>query len=84
VEFTGANIFFGKTASLLQGDDELGNLRKVLLKIVIVLVLLSFNFSGILFGYLLGSGTGVTESIPFSVVLIVASIPVAIEIVCKI
>lgn len=82
VEFTGANTFFGKTASLLQGDDELGNLQKVLLKIVIVLVILSFTFSGIVFGYLLGSGAGVTESISFTVVLIIASIPVAIEIVC--
>lgn len=82
VEFTGSNTFFGKTASLLQGDEELGNLQKVLLNIVIVLVILSFFFSGIVFGYLLGSGQGITETISFTVVLIVASIPVAIEIVC--
>lgn len=82
VEFTGANTFFGKTASLLQGDDELGNLQKVLLQIVTVLVVLSFTFSFIVFGYLLGSGVGVKETISFTVVLIVASIPVAIEIVC--
>jgi H+-transporting ATPase len=82
VEFTGSNTFFGKTASLLQGDDELGNLQKVLLKIVIVLVILSFTFSGVVFGFLLGSGQSLTESISFTVVLIIASIPVAIEIVC--
>mmetsp|Transcript_19959 Transcript_19959/g.33403 ORF Transcript_19959/g.33403 Transcript_19959/m.33403 type:complete len:906 (+) Transcript_19959:83-2800(+) len=82
VEYTGSNTFFGKTASLLQGDDELGNLQKVLLRIVIVLVILSFTFSGIVFGWLLGSGEGLTETISFTVVLIVASIPVAIEIVC--
>mmetsp|Transcript_29115 Transcript_29115/g.62739 ORF Transcript_29115/g.62739 Transcript_29115/m.62739 type:complete len:954 (+) Transcript_29115:166-3027(+) len=82
VEFTGGNTFFGKTASLLQGDDEMGNLQKVLLKIVIVLVILSLTFSGIVFGWLLGSGEGLTETISFTVVLIVASIPVAIEIVC--
>eukprot|EP00598_Pedospumella_elongata_P004046 CAMPEP_0184967086 /NCGR_PEP_ID=MMETSP1098-20130426/584_1 /TAXON_ID=89044 /ORGANISM="Spumella elongata, Strain CCAP 955/1" /LENGTH=932 /DNA_ID=CAMNT_0027488487 /DNA_START=42 /DNA_END=2840 /DNA_ORIENTATION=+ len=82
VEFTGSNTFFGKTASLLQGDGELGNLQKVLLKIVVVLVILSFTFSGIVFGYLLGSGEGITDTISFTVVLIVASIPVAIEIVC--
>jgi H+-transporting ATPase len=35
---TGKNTFFGKTASLLQGDDELGNLQKVLLRIMFVLV----------------------------------------------
>lgn len=33
MEFTGANTFFGKTASMLQGDDGLGNLQKILLKV---------------------------------------------------
>jgi H+-transporting ATPase len=82
VEFTGGNTFFGKTASLLQDDGELGNFQKVLLHIVIVLVVLSVTFSGIVFGYLLGEGQGLSESLSFTVVLIVASIPVAIEIVC--
>lgn len=82
VTSTGGNTFFGKTASLLQGDNELGNLQKVLLRIMIVLVIVSFALSGIVFGYLLGLGNGVTETISFTVVLIVASIPIAIEIVC--
>lgn len=82
VEFTGSSTFFGKTASLLQGDDELGNLQKVLLNIVIVLVVLSFFFSGIVFAYLLAKGEDLEETISFTVVLIIASIPVAIEIVC--
>jgi hypothetical protein len=70
-----SNHFTGdcKAASLLQDDDELGNLQNVLLRIVIVLVILSFTFSGILFGFLLGSGAGVTES----VLLVIASIPFA-------
>lgn len=82
VEFTGGNTFFGKTASLLQGNDEISNFQRVLLKIVIVLVIVSFVLSGIVFGYLLGSSAGFEESLSFTVVLIVASIPVAIEIVC--
>ena len=32
MEFTGANTFFGKTAQMLQGQDGLGNLQKILLK----------------------------------------------------
>lgn len=79
---TGGNTFFGKTASLLNTDNEIGNLQKVLLNIMIVLVIASFLLSGIVFGYLLGSGNGVEETISFTVVLIVASIPIAIEIVC--
>ena len=82
VEFTGGNTFFGKTASLLQGSDEISNFQKVLLRIVIVLVIISFVLSGIVFGYLLSEKAGFEESLSFTVVLIVASIPVAIEIVC--
>lgn len=81
VESTGANTFFGKTASLLQGHDELGNLQKILIRIMVVLVFLSFALSGIVFIYLLFDGTDLKESISFTVVLIVASIPIAIEIV---
>lgn len=82
VEFTGSNTFFGKTATLLQGDDELGNLQKVLLRIMVVLVVLSFVLSGIVFGYLLAEGEAFKSALSFTVVLIVASIPIAIEIVC--
>ena len=82
VEFTGSRTFFGTTASLLQGDDELGNLQKVLLSIMIVLVVVSFTLSLIVFGFLLGEGENFRDSLSFTVVLIVASIPIAIEIVC--
>jgi H+-transporting ATPase len=82
IEFTGANTFFGKTASLLQGNNELGHLQKVLLKIMIVLVILSFTLSLTVFGVLLGDGESFYSSLSFTVVLIVASIPIAIEIVC--
>jgi len=82
VEFTGSNTFFGKTASLLQGGDELGNLQKVLLRIMVVLVIVSFLLSGIVFGYLLAEGEDFKSALSFTVVLIVASIPIAIEIVC--
>jgi H+-transporting ATPase len=82
VEHTGENTFFGKTASLLQTSDELGNLQKLLLQIVVVLVVISLTLSFVVFGYLLGAGNDVRHTVSFTVVLIVASIPVAIEIVC--
>lgn len=82
VEFTGSNTFFGKTASLLQSSDELGNLQKVLLHIMLVLVILSFILSFTVFGYLLAEGETFEDTLSFTVVLIVASIPIAIEIVC--
>jgi P-type E1-E2 ATPase len=57
-------------------------LQKVLINIVVILVILSFTLSFTVFGFLLGKGASVTESVSFTVVLIIASIPVAIEIVC--
>jgi hypothetical protein len=60
----------------------MGNLAKVLLRIVVVLVILSFTLSGIVFVYLICNGENLEDTISFTVVLIIASIPVAIEIVC--
>ncbi len=82
VEATGANTFFGRTASLLSGPTEHSNLEKLLMRIMIVLVVLSLALCGIAFGYLLGRGEKVREALSFTVVLLVASIPIAIEIVC--
>lgn len=31
--FTGKNTFFGKTATLLQADNEMGHLQKILLTV---------------------------------------------------
>jgi H+-transporting ATPase len=80
VEFTGAETFFGKTASLLKNDAEFSNLQKILISIIIVLVIVSFILCGIVFVYLL-SKTDLTDALSFTVVLMVASIPMAIEIV---
>jgi len=80
VEFTGADTFFGKTASLLVGSNEVSNLQNVLITIMIVLVVLSLTLSFIVFVYLL-ERTDVDQALGFTVVLIIASIPLAIEIV---
>lgn len=38
VEQTGKNTFFGRTATLLQSVENLGNLQKILMRVVIVLL----------------------------------------------
>eukprot|EP00607_Mallomonas_marina_P008991 CAMPEP_0182417028 /NCGR_PEP_ID=MMETSP1167-20130531/1463_1 /TAXON_ID=2988 /ORGANISM="Mallomonas Sp, Strain CCMP3275" /LENGTH=835 /DNA_ID=CAMNT_0024590299 /DNA_START=102 /DNA_END=2606 /DNA_ORIENTATION=+ len=80
VEFTGADTFFGKTASLLQGSSELSNLQKILVDITLTIVLLSTLLCTIVFVYLLRH-TDAIDALSFVVVLMVASIPLAIEIV---
>jgi H+-transporting ATPase len=52
VEFTGANTFFGKTASLLQENHEPSHLQKILMTIMKVLVGLSLTLCIINFIYL--------------------------------
>lgn len=80
VEFTGADTFFGKTASLLSGPAENSNLQNILITIMIVLVVVSLTACTIVYFYLIRD-TDVVEALSFVVVLMVASIPLAIEIV---
>ena len=81
LQFTGKHTFFGKTASLLQTVDELGNIQKILLQLMVVLVGISLLLCGIAFGYMLSKGETLKHALEFTVVLLVASIPLAIEIV---
>ena len=83
VEFTGKHTFFGKTAMLLSGDDDLGSLQKLLLKIMFVLIVLSVTLCLTALLYLaIAKDEPFTKALSFAVVLLVASIPIAIEIVC--
>ena len=78
--FLCANSFFGKTAALLASTSEHSNLQKTLIRIMVVLVMLSGVLCLIVFIYLL-LNVPVIEALSFTVVLMVASIPLAIEIV---
>lgn len=82
VEFTGANTMMGQTASLLEGPPRPSNLQKVLLRITFVLVVASLTLSAVVFIFGLALGEPFKEALSFTVVLVVASIPLAIEIVC--
>eukprot|EP00550_Attheya_septentrionalis_P012810 CAMPEP_0198306192 /NCGR_PEP_ID=MMETSP1449-20131203/58292_1 /TAXON_ID=420275 /ORGANISM="Attheya septentrionalis, Strain CCMP2084" /LENGTH=1024 /DNA_ID=CAMNT_0044008741 /DNA_START=78 /DNA_END=3152 /DNA_ORIENTATION=- len=81
VEFTGAETFFGKTASLLHDNHERSHLQNVLMSIMYILVGMSLTLSVINLMYLLAEGVEVKEALSFTIVLLVASIPLAIEIV---
>merc|ERR1719420_2263970 len=80
VEFTGVNTFFGKTAALLANTEELSNVQLLLITIVRNLTILSIVMCTIVMCYV---WTVVTfmEALSFAVVLMVASIPMAMEIV---
>jgi len=87
VQSTGANTFFGKTASMIQSAQSTGgSLQKMLLQIMVILVALSLvlcitTFFYLNFSVLKGEKHAWKDALSFSVVVLVASIPLAIEIV---
>eukprot|EP00331_Platyophrya_macrostoma_P023062 CAMPEP_0176444760 /NCGR_PEP_ID=MMETSP0127-20121128/23267_1 /TAXON_ID=938130 /ORGANISM="Platyophrya macrostoma, Strain WH" /LENGTH=888 /DNA_ID=CAMNT_0017830355 /DNA_START=114 /DNA_END=2780 /DNA_ORIENTATION=+ len=83
VQYTGLKTFFGKTALLLQSvEADLGNIHYVLVRVMFVLTTLSLVLCVTCFGYLMGHfGTSFKDALEFTVVLLVVSIPIAIEIV---
>jgi len=64
VSATGSQTFFGKTADLVQGVDELGHFEKVLNEIMILLVAAGVTICGIVFVYLLTIGVDFWEVRP--------------------
>jgi H+-transporting ATPase len=80
VEYTGVHTFYGKAALLLQDTGEVSNLQNMLMDIMIVLVVISLTLCSVVYLHLVQI-TSVVEALSFTVVLMVASIPLAIEIV---
>jgi len=83
VQFTGTNTVFGKTALLLQAvEADLGNIHYVLVKVMYGLTGLAMLLCIICFIFLMTyHHTDFKSAIEFVVVLLVVSIPIAIEIV---
>jgi H+-transporting ATPase len=81
VQKTGVDTVLGQTASLLDRPPEQSNLDKVLIRIIFVMAGLSVCLSSIVFVFGMWKGEGFKEVLSFTVVLIIASIPMAVEIV---
>lgn len=80
VDATGGGTFFGRTASLLnRGATGPDNITKVITRITLVLSLAAAVLCGIVLAYLLAKGGDVRSVLGFVVVLLVASIPIAIQ-----
>ena len=74
--------FFGKTADMISSVDEVSNFQKVLIRITLLLMIFSFILVGICLMYLLSRpDEKFLDAIAFSVVLLVASIPIAMQMV---
>ena len=79
----GANTFFGKTSALVGQVNQRGNFQKVILRVTAVLMVISIVLVGIIFGVVIGKGNNFLETLSICVVILVASIPVAMQVVCS-
>lgn len=75
---TGARTRFGKTAELVRGAKTVSHLEAMIFGIVKYLVILDVALVAALLVYAVATGMPLTEVAPFALILLVASVPVAL------
>ena len=79
---TGAQTFFGKTAHMISSVDKMGHVQYILWLVALVLTVASVLVVASILTYLLVKGQSFFKSLSVCVVILVASIPIAQEVVC--
>jgi H+-transporting ATPase len=75
---TGQHTYFGKTAELVGKAVTKSHLQAIIFRIVKYLVLVDAVLVALLLIYAISNGTPIVEVLPFGLVLLVASVPVAL------
>src|SRR5512135_248630 len=78
VSATGPKTYFGKTAELVRTAKTVSHLQQIVFTIVKYMVLLDAVLAAALLIYSLIAGIALAEMIPFVLMLLVASVPVAL------
>lgn len=78
VTATGIHTRFGKTAELVRVAKTTGQLEKIVFSIAKNLVILDAILVVVILGYALLSGLPMRDLLPFALILLVASVPVAL------
>ena len=81
VAFTGGATFFGKAAGLMAGVVTQGRFQRVLFKITMFLLLLSSVLVTVILAVLIEADFSALKAVGIAVVLLVASIPIAMQVV---
>jgi len=81
VTATGGQTFFGRTAAMIQSVDEMGHFQKVILWMTFILMCVAIVITAVVLAYLLVKGESVLSAVSFAVVLLVAAIPIAMQVV---
>lgn len=79
--FTGPNTFFGNAAALVASVNQVGRFQKVLFSITMFLLTMSLFLVAIIMVVLLLAKVSFLKTIGICVVLLVASIPIAMQVV---
>ncbi len=78
ISMTGIRTRFGKTAELVQIAKSTGQLEKIVFSIAKYLVILDIILVAIVLAYAAFSGLPMQDMLPFALILLVASVPVAL------
>ncbi len=78
VTATGSRTYFGKTAELVREAKAAGHLQAMIFTVVRYLVACDVVLAAVAMGYALRVGMGWADVLPFCLMLLVASIPVAL------
>jgi H+-transporting ATPase len=81
---TGANTYFGKTAELVQGKQNVSHFQRAVLKIGNYLILLAGVLVAVIIGVSIYRGDPILTTLQFALVLTVAAIPVAMPTVLSV
>jgi H+-transporting ATPase len=80
VTATGASSYFGKTAELIKSAKTKGHLEELILKIVRYFVMIDGILVALILTYALVYKMNFDKMLPFALILLVASIPVALPV----
>lgn len=78
VTATGSRTFYGKAAELVRQAKAAGHLQEMIFTIVKYLVAVDVALAAVVFVYALRAGIGIGDIVPFCLMLLVASVPVAL------
>lgn len=78
VTATGARTYFGKTANLVNSAQTVSHLQSLILRIVQYLIALDAILTAALLGFALYAHLPLRDMLPFALILLVASVPVAL------
>ncbi len=81
---TGADTYFGKTASLVEKAPTVSHFQKAVLKIGNYLIVLALALVSLIIGFALYRGDPILTTLEFALVLTVAAIPVAMPTVLSV